>query len=686
VQMQSMCDQTRAFSIRLRWTCAAALIILLAANIAAAQNTLPPDLTQFTLEDLMNVQVTSVSKKEQKLFRTGAAAYVITQEDIRRSGMTNIPDLLRMVPGVNVARITANSWAISIRGFNDQYATKVLVLIDGRSIYTQQFSGVFWDSLSVPLEDIDRIEVIRGPGGTVWGANAVNGVINIITKHSSQTEGGLATVGAGSEERARGVLRYGGKAGRAGSYRVFGNYFNIDEAAGTGGRPAQDAWYGLQGGFRSDWTLSSSDTLTVEGDLYQARKGQTLTTLLPKESYRIATFEDRIKSQSGNLLGRWNHTYSNGSETSLQVYYTHGFRSDQGLADEDIADVDFQYRLQRGSRHDLVSGIGYRRSRVDMQPLYTFQFDERRLSTNLFNTFLQDEISLSKTVSLTIGSKFEHNSFTGFEFEPSAQLVWAPNDRRMLWASAARAIRQPSWLYSNARADVATTPLEGGAMGLVHLRGTSDTQAEQVYDYEAGYRAQVHKRLSFDLTGFRSHYRRLTTVEPETPFPTMSLLPPQLIIPRVYANRARSRNYGAEVFATWQVSNRWRITPGYTFLQMKVVRDPSSNDDGIEGISTDSPKHQFHLRSLVNLRRNVEWDSFISYVSPLSSEVGLVQLPVPNYTRLDTRLGWRLGEYVELSVAGQNLLAPRHLEFSKSYNVSPTEVQRSISGKVTWRF
>jgi iron complex outermembrane recepter protein len=331
----------RRFSTSLRLVCTAALIVSLSANITAGESRNPQDLSQFTLEDLMNLQVTSVSKKEQKLSRTGAAVYVITQEDIRRSGMTNIPDLLRMAPGINVARISGSAWAISIRGFNDRYATKVLVLIDGRSTYTQQFAGVYWDQLSVPLEDIDRIEVIRGPGGTVWGTNAVNGVINIITKHSSDTQGGLVSAVTGSEDTARGLVRYGGKAGRSGSYRVFGKYFNLDNSVRPDGRAAADDQHGSQAGFRSDWNLSTSDTLTVEGDAFQAREGQTISTVLRNDSFRALKLNDRVSFESGNLMGRWTHKFSNGSETALQVFYTDIHRVDQGESKENSVTSTF---------------------------------------------------------------------------------------------------------------------------------------------------------------------------------------------------------------------------------------------------------------------------------------------------------------------------------------------------------
>ena len=292
------------------------LVLLLSGNLSVpglAQNSTPSDLTQVSLEDLMNMQVTSVSKKGQNLKKTGAAVFVINQEDIRRSGVTNIPDLLRMAPGVDVARIDANTWAISIRGFNYRYSSRVLVLIDGRTVYTPTFSGVFWDEQDVPLEDIDRIEVIRGPGGTVWGANAVNGVINIITKSSKDTQGGLVTAGTGSEQSADGLFQYGGKAGQKGHYRVFGRYFNVENSARAGGGPAADGWHGSHGGFRSDWNPSDRDAVTVQGDLFGTSEGQTVTTLFSNQLPDFRTLNDKVTVGSGNVLGRWNHTFSNGS-------------------------------------------------------------------------------------------------------------------------------------------------------------------------------------------------------------------------------------------------------------------------------------------------------------------------------------------------------------------------------------
>src|SRR5579871_5731438 len=297
-----------------------AFALMAVAPFGAIAQQLPNDLTQASLEDLLNASVTSVSKKDQAWFKAGAAVFVITQDDIRRSGAVNVPDLLRMVPGVTVARIDANAWAISIRGFNMRYSDKVLVLVDGRSVYTPSFSGVYWDQLKVPLEDIERIEVIRGPGGTVWGANAMNGVINIITKTAKATQGGLLTASTGNEENAQGLIQYGGRIGTDSAYRVYGQYSNTGTSVAADGGEAADSWHSLRGGFRWDGDLTPSDSVTVQGDVLRNREGQTLTTVLSNQLPAIATFNDRISVDSGNILARWNHTFANGSDTSLQVY------------------------------------------------------------------------------------------------------------------------------------------------------------------------------------------------------------------------------------------------------------------------------------------------------------------------------------------------------------------------------
>ena len=336
------------------WVLAAAI-----STTGHAQQPPPTDLTTVSLEDLMNVRVTSVSKKERDILKTPAAIYVLTQEDIRRSGATNIPDLLRLVPGVDVAQIDANSWAISIRGFNNRLANKVLVLIDGRTVYTPVTSGVYWDQLDVPLADIDRIEVIRGPGGTVWGANAVNGVINILTKNAGATEGGLVSAVSGSQSKAQGLAQYGANLGGEGAYRIFGNYSNNGNLTAPDGAAAADGWHMLHGGFRSDWKLSPHDTVTVQGDFIETGEGQTLSLLFANDLPFTRTFNDAVSSDAENILGRWNHTFANGSETSLQIYYDRYKRQDQGTVDTlNTLDFDFHHHLRLGSRNDIVWGIG----------------------------------------------------------------------------------------------------------------------------------------------------------------------------------------------------------------------------------------------------------------------------------------------------------------------------------------
>jgi iron complex outermembrane receptor protein len=647
---------------------------------AWSQKYTPVDLTQASLEELANLQVTSVSKKEQALSKAGAAVYVITQEDIRRSGMMNIPDLLRMAPGVDVARITANTWAISIRGFNDRYSNKVLVLIDGRSVYSEVFSGVFWDQQNVPLEDIDRIEVIRGPGGTVWGANAVNGVINIITKSSKDTQGGLITASTGSEESLGGLVQYGGKIGAKGTYRAFGNYFNIEPSNLAGGAASADGWNGSHGGFRSDWVLSPSDKLTVQGDLIQTGEGQTLTSVMANQLPLTRTFNDSVTVGAGNLQGQYNHTFSNGSELSLLSYFDRFQRHDEAENVVQKIDTQLQYHFAVGSRNDLMAGVDYRLTDSSYQGLYdAFMVPDHRRD-NLSSVFLQDEIGLTHNLALTLGTKVEHNAFTGFEFEPSAQLVWTPRNRQSVWFSVARAIRQPSALDENIQISAAVVPFDQSNFGVVQISGNPELKAERMLDYELGYRNQVNRRISVDVSTFLSNYTDLRTTEPGSPFFTFTPGPPHLVLPSEWGNLGRARNFGAELSGSWDVTSRWRISPGFSFLNMNIKPDPLSGDTAVAASGGFSPTHQAQLRSSVKLNHRLEWDTSAYFVGVLNNG------PVPAYTRLDTRIGWTMGESIYFSISGQNLLTPRHFEFLNGYQVHPTEVERSVVGKITWRF
>jgi iron complex outermembrane recepter protein len=654
------------------------LAALLAALSSYAQQPKDPDLSQASLEDLMNIQVTSVSKKEQKLSKTGAAIFVITQDDIRRSGATNIPDLLRLAPGVDVARVDANRWAISIRGFNDQHADKVLVLVDGRSVYSPSFSGVFWDMVDVPLEDIQRIEIIRGPGGTVWGANAVNGVINIITMSAAATQGGLLSAGAGNQDRADGLVQYGGSVGQDGDYRIFGKFFDTGNSVFPGGQQAADGWLGGHAGFRSDWTLSAQDTLTVQGDFLKTDESQTISTLFSNALPLMETFNDPIQATAGNILARWNHTLQNGSQMSLQVYDDYTRHLEEGFRDaQDTVDLDFQHHIALGSRNDVVWGLGVRLIDSNYGVGYSFTILPNHRFDSLFSGFFQDELRLTPSLSLTIGSKAEHNDFTGFEFEPSAQLVWTPSGKQTVWVSASRAIREPSPLDDGIQLDATSFPI-GSSFEVIRALGNTSMKAEELRDFEVGYRAEAGKRVSLDVTSFVSFYRNLEITAALAPyFASTAQGLPYVILPEVFENGPPARTYGAEFSANWNVTNHWRISPGYSYLRMHYDEDLSN----VALLPGASPNHQFQVRSLFDLPHHLEWDNTLGYVSKLS--VG----DVPAYARLDSRIGWRAGEFVEFSLVGQNLLTARHVEFSDTiYQTLHTVAERSVFAKVTWRF
>ena len=600
----------------------------------------------------------------------------------------NIPDLLRMVPGIHVAQLDANIWAISIRGFTDRYGDKVLVLIDGRSVYTPLTSGVNWDQQDVPLEDIDRIEVIRGPGGTVWGANAVNGVINIITKSAKATQGGLISAAAGSGGSAQGLFQYGGMIGQKGGYRAFGSFGNVGNSPSPNGETVADGWHKFHGGLRSDWDLSRRDSLTVQGDLFQSRESQTIDTLFSNDLPREAILQDTITVGAGDILGRWKHTLASGSDISLQFYYDGYHRVDRALSEtRNTVDFDFQHHLTIGARQEIVWGLGYRSTSDYTTPGYAVVYDPARRRDSLFSAFVQDDIRLTNSLSLILGSKFEHNSYTGFEYQPSAQLVWNMTSRQSFWASASRAIRQPSRADFDLDVDVAAFPV-GNEFAVVELLGNRDRKAERLHDFELGYRTQISKQLSVDIAGFSSYYYGLQTQEPAQQFYESgdSLephAPLHLVIPYLFDDNAHAHNYGGEIFASWSVTGRWQVSPGYSYLQMHVAGDPNSQDLSAGAIAYESPKHQFQLHSLLNLTRRLEWDAALYYVGRLADSGNG---ETPSYLRLDTRLGWRIGESLDLSIVGQNLQSPAHAEYHDAFSVLHTLVQRSVFGKITFRF
>ncbi len=451
----------------------------------------------------MNTQVTSVSKKEQSLSRTAAAIFVITADAIRHSGATNIPDLLRMVPGVDVAQINANTWAISIRGLNGRFSNELLVLVDGRNVYTPTFGGVFWDVLDLPLEDIARIEVIRGPGGTIWGANAVNGVINIITKNAAQTRGGMVVAGAGNLDQGFGTAQYGGGLGKNTDYRVYTKYFNQDHMPGLSGQDGADGWHILRGGFRTDSSLSSKDKLTLRGDAYTGAEGNPDSLLLSVTSPALQDVNFAVPLSGGFLQSVWDHAFSARSDTTLRVCFDRYRRDDVLLERRSTFNVEFQHHIAWGSRQDLVWGANYSVTDSDTHGNLSFSLNPSDVNMQLFSLFFQDEIAVvPDKLYLTVGIRLDHNYYTGFNVLPGSQVSWTPSNREMLWASISQANRTPAETDTGSRINFAGFPGPGGTPALAALVGNPRFDDEALTAYQAGWRTTVRKDFSLDLAAF----------------------------------------------------------------------------------------------------------------------------------------------------------------------------------------
>jgi len=641
---------------------------------ASVDDLIDMDLDQLSQVDVlvpaMDTVVTSVSRQESTVGRSPTAVFVITQEMIRRSAANNIPDLLRMVPGVDVAQISADTWAISIRGFNGQYASKLLVQIDGRAVYSQLFSGVFWDVQDYPLEDIDRIEVIRGPGATVWGANAVNGVINIVTKRAADTQGLLVRAGGGSEDRQFSTVRYGGQAGEDVYWRVYGKQFERDGGYFSDGA-FDDSRQG-RGGFRSEWTPSDSDVFTLQGDCYEGFSGQLSTQSFPTAPYvRDLRFDDRAFGQ--NILSRWTHTIDDDTDWALQTYFDRAGRTTEiGSPLQATLDVDYQYHFHVGEEHNVICGAGYRH--IDDQLLGTFaiSLDPAFRSTNLFSYFIQDEIMLQEDLwYLVAGSKFEHNDFSGFEYQPSVRLLYTPTERKTWWGAVSRAVRTPSRANQNLVFHQFVSPF---GPTFVETLGDPSPVSEALLAYELGYRTQPTDEFAWDLALFYNDYTRLVGVGPlGAPFFDPSI--PAVVIPIELANNRTGDTFGAELSASYRLNPDWEISGAYTLLQMEVF---TGNQIPIEGVS---PNNQVYIHSAWNLPHDWEFDLIGRYVDSLPA------LGVSSYTTMDARFAWQPRKNLEWAVVGRNLLDSPHLEFADiEGGTASTEVQAQVFTSLTWTY
>lgn len=647
---------------------------------------------KLSLAQLMDIEVTTISRTESTLGQSAAAVFVITPEMIDRSGATTIPELFRMVPGMHVARLDGNKWAVASRGFDDRFAKNLLVQVDGRSVYSPLTAGVFWDAVDYPLEDIERIEVIRGPGGSVWGANAVSGVVNIITKSTKDTQGGLVTMGGGNEVQGFGTVRYGGKIRDDLFFRIYGKGLNQDKQFSMDG--ANDQWWVGSGGVRMDWIPSERDTFTFDGSYTHSVQGtkdrfpHAMTNAAGLFSPNIPETEP---TDDAHLLASWSRELDADSSWKLQAYWDgwehkddpHRFRHTRF----DTFDLDFQNQFPLGERQKVVWGLGYRF--VEAR-LYNSSedggFDLTWLDNNphsqLFNGFLQDEIALVKErLSLTLGTKLEHNSFTGFEVQPSFRLLWTPTIRQSVWAAISRAVRTPSFTEDDAL--LALPNLEKMPSSL-RLTANRNLQAETVWANELGYRIQATEALSFDAAVFYNVHDRLRVTRVNSSLSTTVQGVPLAALQ--FTNGMSGETYGAELAATWRVTDWWRLYGTYTYLRMHLHRDTGvvASAEAAEG---KDPQQQVYLQSSFNLPANVELDLIGRFVDRLSGFGGSTDT-VNDYVAFDARLAWRPSQHWELSVVGQNLLEDHHPEFGTNPFVSnpQVEIERAVYGKITYRW
>lgn len=657
-------------------TCVSTLAFLMFSQaVYAAEEINPNELINLSLEQLSNIEVTSVSKKSEKASEAAAAISVISQDDIRRSGLTTIPELLRMVPGVNVAQSGAHDWSVSIRGFNDQFANKLLVLIDGRTVYTPLFSGVFWNLQDTPLQDIERIEVIRGPGATLWGANAVNGVINIITKNSKDTQGGFASQTVGTQINSQTTIRHGVKTDGGAYVRTYAKYDDNDSYKKLTGGDARDTAKKAQGGFRADWKSGESQAFTFQGDVYHAAENTVYNLPLPNQTFNTVLGDE--KNYGGNVLGRWNNKISKDSDLTVQIYYDGAVRDlVPYYASIQTFDFDLQHLWTAIDSHEIIWGAGYRviETSVNSTPYITFANSHR--SDNLLSSFVQDKITLNPNdLFLTIGSKFEHNAFTGLEIEPSARLSWLIDGNQTLWGAVSRAVRTPSITLEDIQFISSTL----GANLFAARVGSKSVKSEELLAYELGYRIQPMSNMTVDVSTFFNDYSRLILGSQGAVYSTTTSLGTYNIAPVLPINAGSASSYGFESTVKWNPISYLELTASYSLLQLKFDQpDPFGFT-----FANKAPKHQFNLSSSWDLPHNLELSNSIYTVGSIAP-AGVTD--ISPYVRFDSKLTWKALDNLELSLVGQNLLQNQHREFSPFLYQNQTEVPRAVYGNVTWKF
>ena len=639
----------------------------------------PQDLADASLEQLLNTKVVSAGKKAESLKNTAASVFVITSEDIRRSGMHSLPEVLRLAPGVQVARTVSGNWSISIRGFNGDFANKLLVLVDGRIVYNDEWAGVFWDMEEMPLDDIERIEVVRGPAAALWGPNAVNGVINILTKRADETQGALITAEAGNRD-ANTSARYGGAIGADATYRITARYGDADAlpASLAGGFTPSHGWTSDSAGFRVDWNPSSSDALFFTGQAYHSSLGESGIFVTPQNPYPAA--QDMLEdSLSGNLLGQWEHKFSDGS--ALQGRFTWD-RVEHGVGELPMGytalDGQLQYHFSLGERNDLVWGAEYRAQSyaASVTPGHFQRLAET--TVNSTSSFLEDEITLAPdrlyVIAAVNGGEYR---FAGFQIQPTGRLLWTPKKNLTSWAAVSRAVRTPSLIERGLDFNFVAFPAGQGTLGILSLMANPSAQPEAVVAFEAGQRIGVSRRISLDFSGFWNRYTHVLFLSPRASYFVPGPIP-YLDVPIMFDNVYRAQSHGLEATATWNASARWRLFGGFSWLRVTLQPYPGWPEPSYP--INNAPQYQWEARSNLDLTRRLQLDTAFYYTGSIA------EAAVPSHLRADLHLAWRPRKAVEFSAGIQDAFEPYHAELPSLYEYETLLVGRNVYGAITWKF
>jgi iron complex outermembrane receptor protein len=653
-----------------------ALLLLLVTGPVHAQAPGVEDLQRMSLDELLQLELTTATRTPEVPARSPVAVTVITNEDIRRSGATSLAEVLRLAPGVHVAQVDGNKWAVGIRGFTDRLSRAMLVMIDGRTVYTPLFAGTYWEMQDTLLDDIERIEVVRGPGGTLWGANATTGIINIITRGAAATQGALVSAGAGNVERGMLTGRYGGRLGAHAAYRVYGKWF--DRGPGVhADKAGVDDWQMGQGGFRVDWAPSPQRTFTLQGDVYGGEAGQRLVATTYTAPFQ-QLLQDDVSLSGMNVLGRWTTGSRGGANVTLQAYYDRTRRVEALFREtRDTVDVDFQQALAPLRRHRIHWGLGYRHSADDTTAVPIREFTPASRALQLFSVFAQDQITLRPDrLDVVVGTRVEHNSYSGVELQPSARVLWTPAAAHSVVVSATRAVRTPSRVerdYTTGNLLNPTIPM------FVRLEPNPTFETEKLYGYEASYRVRPASQVFFTVSGFFNHHQDVLSTAVGTPFAEPTAVPPRLIVPVQFGNDLHGNSHGVEVTADVRPLRWWRTTACYSGLRIQLTRDPGGVDGSQEFRGEGgSPTHQARFQSSIDLPGSVELDWHLRYVS------GLPAFAVPAYATSDLRVAWHVARRFTLEVVGKNLHQATHLEFAggASGNVA---IRRGTYARLVWR-